>query len=207
MTQAKESAALRVENGETLAAFLKRARIVWRAAQPGPARRPGRPSQRQADIDVITAIAGGHAGVAGPPVKIWTQHEWVNMVGRAKGEPAPGKATIKKHLKECLVTMPVGIQQIPATIVRLKPLNEQLRHWYSVAVFEAILSDRRVAQEHSFRILRDTLNARHEQLCHKHIPKKNRRLQITEAERQAWFARQWARSTVVPVERRVAPAP
>ena len=204
--QVQDTAALRIEDGETLPAFLNRARRFWRAAQPGQARKPGRPSQRQADLDAIKAIAGGNAGMAGPSVKIWTQHEWVNKVGRAKGESRPGKATIKKHLKEYLATVPSGIQLIPATIVQTKPLDEQLRHWYSVAMFEAILSDRRATRENSFRILRDTLNALHKQLCQKHIPKRNRRLQITEATRQDWFEYQWARSTSVPVESRVASA-
>jgi hypothetical protein len=96
---------------------------------------------------------------------------------------------------------------VPASIIQNKPLDEQLRHWFGVAIAEAMVSDCRPKPDGLVHLPRERLNVIHRKLCQKHILQSKRRSQISEPKRQAWFDRQWRRTQAVPVESRKAPIP
>ncbi len=202
MKRSQKPPTLHVKNDENLEEFLKEARRVWRGAHPDLALAPGRPSQRQDDHRTIDNIAKASAGFSGPSVTIWTQNSWVAKVGESRGQLAPGSATIKKHLKSYLNKTPLPIQMIPASIIQNKPLDEQLRHWFCIAIAEAMVSDCRPKPDGLVHLPRERLNVIHRKLCQKHILQSKRRSKISEPKRQAWFDRQWGRTRAVPVESR-----
>lgn len=207
MKQSKKATVLHIRDNVDLEEFLKDARQEWRRAHPDLNGIPGRKSQRQDDHNAIQKIAGVSAGISGPSVELWTQTKWVRKVGDSKGQTAPGERTIKKHLKSYIEATPCPIHLIPASIIQDKPLQDQLLHWYAVAIAEATVSDCRPTPDGRMHIPKERLNDLHQKLCRKHIPQLKGRSQINEPDRQAWFDHRWARTRSVPVESRKAASP
>jgi len=116
---------------------------------------------------------------------LWSQSEWVSAIGHHKMESFPGKATLKKNLKKALTNRNLlfPLQQIPASIVRQKPVPEQLEHWFSVA-FVVALTTTDTAVSGKTSISHKAIDDAHRKLCRKHMLKKD---QPTEKNRQRWL--------------------
>ncbi len=183
---------------EYVAAAVAKAKAAYQKLTRTP-RPVGRPPQHEQDHSAIAEIAKVNAGLSGPGFDVWTQAQWVEAVGVFRMETVPGEATIKKNLKTYLQRVPVPIQHIPASVVQAKPLNDQLMHWYGVAMTEAVLTAKPHAHAHVISIPFSMVDACHRALCAKHI---FRALRPTEEQRLAWLRDKWRRAHTVPVTSR-----
>jgi hypothetical protein len=136
----------------------------------------GRPCHWDLDREAISEIAKVNAGVSAPDFDIWTQAQWVKAVGAFKNEKVPGKATIKKHLKEYIKRTPFPSHLIPFSVIQAKPIQYQLQHWYGIALLTVMSSVKPKNPNPSIETIVVSLplsmiDATHRKLCTKYIPK------------------------------------
>lgn len=184
MTMRKPGKFLQVPDTIDLKQFIKSARIVWRQAHPESKKKLGRRSEDEENLTAIKAIATGHAGVSMGELRLWTQADWISAISHYEGEHSLGKATLKKSLEKALKIgqFPFPVHQIPASLIRKQSVQEQLEHWYTVALFSVILSGTNPDSDKT-TISYTALNDAHRSLCSKHMQKRDR---PTEERRQQW---------------------
>lgn len=198
MKTGKPTTGLHIPNTDTLEEAVRLIKAEWRRVNPGPVKKLRRPSHREEDTRAIMEIAKSSGGVSSPGVELWTQAGWIDAVGKAKELVAPGTVTIKNNLKQYIQQNPFPLHLIPATTVQGKSINDQLGHWYLMAMAEfAIENKDSTSNVLSLNFAR--INCIHRKLCLRHIPKKKLRRQITETARQAWFDLQCNRIEQVPL--------
>jgi hypothetical protein len=169
----------------------------------GPVGRPHQFKLVKHAIEETLKIPGGVSGSDDTP---WSQEDWVEKIqaflkNETPENPVPKKATILKHFKTYIQHTPFPLHLLPASLERIKRLNDQFTRWYAEAVGIA------ASRASSTKSLRFTLrlpvvDALHRELCAKHIWRARRRKPFTEAERQAWMLNQWNGTHPVPVTSR-----
>lgn len=200
MTAKKTNRFLQVQDADDLIAFLRLARSAWRKAHPEKGKPKGRPSQTLEDLSAIKVISSTQAGISDTDFKLWTQADWIKAIGSFKKETAPGKAAIKKNLKQATLQprFPLPIHLIPPTIVKSQSVEEQLLHWYAIALMKATIATTRVNAD-QVSISLELLDVFHRELCLKHMPTNCRPV---EAQRKQWLADRVKRIQQIPISSR-----
>ena len=182
---------------EFLAKCMAKGEKAWEKRARHP-KAMGRPSHREADRKAISEIVAANAGFSGPKFALWTLAEWIKKVGESKGEPAPGRATIIKHLKEIFSRNRIPIHLIPAKMVQAMPREARLEHFYVLALAEAFITTTRPGSK-SLSASFPMVDAIHRRLCDAHLWKKKR---FPEAQRREWLVAKWNKTKCVPIQSR-----